>query len=203
MTLPTCYSWSPVGERLSVAAEAPQGRRVNALAAYFSAGPQAGEFKFECLAKLPARGTKRKTLSQRAAEHGLCPEEVGCLDSDRLVAFCWKLAGRPADAGPTWQRERPLFIVLDNYSVHKSERVQAELPLFWAAGVQLWYLPSYSPELSDIEPIWYSVKHHDLRERSFQLLGDLLRAVVTTLAQKAVALRHARSITDHLLPQAA
>jgi DDE superfamily endonuclease len=203
MTLPTCYSWSPVGERLSVAAEAPQGRRVNALAAYFSAGPLAGEFEFAGLAKLPARGSKRKPLAQRAAEHGLRPEEVGGLDSDRLIAFCWQLAGRPASAGPDWQRERPLFIALDNYSVHQSERVQAELPRLSAAQVQLWYLPSYSPELSDIEPIWQSVKHHDLRQRSFRLLGDLLRAVQTTLAQKAVALRHARSITDHLLPLAA
>jgi len=192
-----------VGERLEVAAEAPQGRRVNALAAYFSAGPLAGEFEFECLAKLPARGSKRKTLAQRAAEHGLCPEEVGCLDSDRLVAFLWKVAGRPADAGPAWQRERPLFIALDNYSVHKSERLQAELPLFRAADVHLWYLPSYSPELSDIEPIWQSVKHHDLRERSFPRWGDLLRAVRTTLAHKALALRQAYRRTDHLLPRAA
>src|SRR5262245_57342089 len=35
-TLPTSYSWYPVGERLKVPYEAPQGRRVNALGLYVS-----------------------------------------------------------------------------------------------------------------------------------------------------------------------
>jgi hypothetical protein len=203
MTLPTAYSWSPVGERLPVPYEAPAGRRLNALGAYVSHGPQAGAFVFECWAKLPERGAKRKTLAERAAQHGLRAEEVGTLDSERFLAFLWKVAGRPEGAAAQWQRERPLWIVLDNYSVHKSEVVRAALPALAAAGVQLWYLPSYSPELSQIEPIWHSVKYHDLPQRSFEVLGDLKQTVEITLAQKAAALRIACEKTDHLLPLAA
>jgi hypothetical protein len=70
-----------------VSYEAPQGRQINAIAAYFSHGPQAGDFRFECRAKLPERGTKRKTPTQRAAEQGLRPEEVGSIDSECFLAF--------------------------------------------------------------------------------------------------------------------
>jgi DDE superfamily endonuclease len=203
MTLPTSYSWSPVGERLTIAYEAPQGRRLNVLGAYFSHGPQAGHFVFECWAKVPEREIKGKSLAGAAARHGVPAEAVGTITGERFVAFLWQVAGRPAGAAAPWQRERPLWIVLDNYSVHHGEELRAALPALRAAGVQLWYLPAYSPELSDIEPIWRSVKHHDLPQRSFKLLGDLKQAVEVTLAQKAAALRVACEKTDHLLPLAA
>ena len=203
MTLPTSYSWSPVGERLAIAYEAPAGRRLNVLGAYFSHGPQAGHFVFECWAKLPERGAKRQTLAERAAPHGVPPEAVGPINGERFVTFLWKVAGRPAAAEAPWQRERPLWIVLDNYSVHQGAELRAALPALTAAGVQLWYLPAYSPELSDMEPIWRSVKHHDLPQRSFARLGDLKHAVEAALAQKAAALRVACEKTDHLLPLAA
>ena len=57
----------------SLAYEAPQGRRVNAIGAYCSHGPMAGEFHFETYARLPERRTKkgnppRKTLAERSDE---------------------------------------------------------------------------------------------------------------------------------------
>ncbi len=42
LTLPTTYTWYLRGERLRVPYQAPQGRRVNVLGAYFTHGPQAG-----------------------------------------------------------------------------------------------------------------------------------------------------------------
>jgi hypothetical protein len=53
MTLPPNYSWSPVGQPVCVAYEAPQGRRINVLGAYFSHGPLAGRFVSELYATLP------------------------------------------------------------------------------------------------------------------------------------------------------
>jgi len=203
MTLPTCYSWSPVGERLSVRAEAPQGRRVNAVGAYFSHGPCAGEFQWACFARIPERKGKRQTLAQRAARHGLRAEEVAVINSDQFLAFVWKVAGRPEDAPAHWRRERPLVIALDNYSVHTSDAVRAALPALQAAGVQFWYLPSYSPELSAIEPVWGAVKHRKMRRRSFAVLAELKRAVELALAQKAIALRASRPLSDHFLALAA
>lgn len=194
-----------MGERLHIAYEAPQGRRVNAIGAYFSAGPAAGRFAFEATATLPKRRAKKPRVSpaEQAAAHGLRPEQVGPLDSERLVRFIWTIAGRPAVHASDWQRERPLVIWLDNYSVHKSDRVQAEIPALERAGITLHYLPSYSPELSRIEPIWQDVKHHEMTKRSYDVLGALFRAVDEALAHKTEALMAARAKTDHPLRAAA
>lgn len=108
-------------------------------------------------------------------------------------------AGRPADAPADWRRERPLWYVLDNYSVHRSELVRAETPRLAAAGIHLFYLPAYSPELSRIEPVWQDVKYHWLPVRSYAELGDLKRAVDQALARKATDLRSARRETAQLL----
>jgi hypothetical protein len=204
-TLPTSYSWYPVGQRLSIPYEAPQGRRVNALGLYFSQGPEAGRFLFETVARLPEQRAKkaRKSMGEHAAAHGLRPEQVGSLDSERLIAFIWKAAGRPGVHDGAWRRERPLVIWLDNYSVHTSERVQAERPVWEAAGITLCYLPSYSPELSRIEPIWHPVKHHDIVRRSHAVLGDLMAAVEEALTQKAADLLAARGKTDQFRLRAA
>ena len=207
-TLPTSYSWSPVGEPLSVPYEAPQGRRVNAIGAYFSHGPLAGEFHFETCARLPERRTPKpergeRRLAERAARHGLVPEDVGVIGSDRLLAFVWKVAGRPAIAADDWRREIPLVIAIDNYSVHKSERVQAELPLLAAADIYFFYLPAYSPELSRIEAVWLDTKHHELTQRSYIRLGELKSAVDAGLTRKAAALREAHGPTVESLRRAA
>ena len=205
MTLPTTYSWSPIGERLQVAYEAPQGRRVNAIGAYCSHGVEAGRFVFETYATLPKSRAKKshKSLEEVAAKHDLLASEIGPIDAERLVAFLWKIAGRSPIHAENWRRERLLVIALDNYSVHVCERVQQERPRLEAADVYLCYLPSYSPELSRIEPIWHDVKHHDLTERSHEQLGRLKHTVDEALTNKAEHLGNTQAITDHLLRMAA
>ena len=65
-----------------------------------------------------------------------------------------------------------MTIVLDNYSVHKSGTVRAMDAAWQAAGIELRYLPAYSPELSAIEPVWNALKQHELPIRSFARIGD-------------------------------
>ncbi len=184
--------------------QAPQGRRVNAIGLYFSHGPQAGAFQFESYASLPKSRAKQPRTSgaEQAAKHGVRSEEVGVLDSDRFLAFVWRSAGRPEGAGDDWRRERPLMLVLDNYSVHTSEAVQLARPTLKAADIHLIYLPAYAPELSGIEPIWHHVKHHEMSVRSYRTLGDLKQAVDAALRRKQEALRLAAETTN-LLPLAA
>ena len=200
MTLPPGGSWFPVGERLHVPYEAPQGRRVNVIGAHFTHGPQAGRFEVQSWASLPKRRAKQpcKTLEQQAAAHGLPVEEVGPIDAERVLAFVWRVAGRPADAPEGWQRVRPLKVVLDNYSVHTSQTLVDALPALEGAGVQLVKLPSYSPELSRIEPDWHDVKQHGMPVRSFERVADLKQAVDTALARKAEQLRQGTAKTTSL-----
>ncbi|HZG66570.1 MAG TPA: transposase, partial [Herpetosiphonaceae bacterium] len=67
-----------------------------------------------------------------------------------------------------------------------------------AAGVHLVYLPSYSPELSRIEPDWNDIKQHHLPVRSFEKVADLKRAVDAALTRKAQQLHQAYAKTTNL-----
>lgn len=200
LTLPTTYSWFPQGERLRVPYQAPQGRRVNVIGAYVTHGPDAGRFAYRSWALLPKSRAKkpRTTPEERAAAHGLTVEEVGPIDAERLVAFLWHIAGRPADATPDWRRARPLAIALDNYSVHTGQTVAAARPQLAAANVELVSLARYCPEQSDIEPVWNDVKAHQIPIRSFEQVADLKHAVDDALAHKAQLLQRAHVKTTNL-----
>lgn len=71
----------------------------------------------------------------------------------------------------------PTVVVLDNASIHRSKVVRAALPRLWAAGLYPFYLPPYSPELNDIEPIFRPIKHHQLPQRRYTTTAALLAAV--------------------------
>lgn len=194
MTQPTTTTWGAVGCPRLVPYEAPQGRRLNVIGGYFSHGPQQGEFRFATFARILPRkprgdGSVGKSLAQQAAEHGLTEEDLGVIDSEVFLGFVWQLAGRPPEAPPGWRRSRPLMVVIDNYSVHRSDRVTWERRHLEAADVYLVYLPAYSPELSRIETHWKATKYYDLPQRSFTRLGDLKAAVEAALARRAINLR--------------
>ncbi len=177
---------------------------MNVIGAHFTHGPEAGRFEYQSWASLPKSRAKkqRKTPEQQAAAHGLRVEEVGPIDSARFLAFVWRVAGRPEEGQEGWQRARPLMVVVDNYSVHTSQTVADVGPALEAAGVQLVKLPSYSPELSRIEPDWNDIKQHELPVRSFERVAELKRAVDEALARKAEQLRQDAAKTTSLGPLA-
>ena len=200
MTLPPCRRWFPTGAQLRVPYHAPEGRRVNVIGAHFTHGPAAGHLAYQSWACLPKSRAKkhRKTAEQRAAAHGLRAEEVGPIDSGRVLAFIWRTAGRVGATTEGWKRERPLMVVLDNYSVHKSQTGADAREQLAAADIHLVYLPAYSPELSRIEPDWNDIKQHHLPVRSFAQVVELKRAVDDALARKAHQLQQAPTKTPHV-----
>jgi transposase len=94
-------------------------------------------------------------------------------------------------------------IALDNYSVHKSQIIQEAIPALEAADVYLFSLPSYTPELSGIEPVWNDVKYREMTRRSHKTAGELKRAVDDALKRKADKLLACHSKTAILLQRAA
>jgi hypothetical protein len=78
-------------------------------------------------------------------------------------------------------------------SVHKSVRFSQEREKWRAADIGLFFQPSYSPELSGIEPLWRDVKQHRMRRLSRANLLDLKRDVDVALADKASSLIPANS----------
>ena len=199
MTFPPGRSWFPEGARLEVPYAAPQGRRGTAIGAHCTHGPAAGRFEYQSWATLPKSRAKkqRMTLEARAAKHGLRVEEMGAIDAERLLACGWRIGGRP-EGGVGWGRERELKVVLDNYSVHTSAVVEQAKPALARAGIELVYLPSYSPELSRIEPDWNDIKQQHLPKRSYETVAELKRAVDEGLSRKADLLRQAQAQTTNV-----
>jgi transposase len=140
-SLPTGYSWCLPGQRKRVKYEYPQGRRVNALAAYAPDGPA------PWLDALPFERT---------------------LTSDDLLAY---LEGRLPPAVV------PRVVVLDNASLHVSQVTKAARPGLAKLGIYLYYLPPYSPELNEIEPVFKQVKHHEIPKRSHTSKAELRESV--------------------------
>lgn len=80
------------------------------------------------------------------------------VDSDMFIGL-FELA-KPDFAIPT-------FIVLDNCSIHRSNKVKKKA-LEWAKeNVFLYFIPPYSPELNIIEPKFKNLKYHHIHKRHF------------------------------------
>jgi len=164
-TLPTSYTWARRGVRALVRDEPPKGRRLNVLGALAPAGPDPWL---------------------------VWDSTPGKLDAAVLLDFLWHdVAGLATAVGEVpfgYHRVRPLVVVLDNYSVHRSKAVTALLPALADVGLRLFFLPPYSSELNRIEPLWRQVKYHDLPVRSYPTLEALQLAVENALKKHADAL---------------
>jgi transposase len=75
------------------------------------------------------------------------------------------------------RRNGRLVVVMDNGSIHISHVIKNALPELKAEGVGFDYLPPYSPDLNRIECVFSGVKHHDLTERSYVTVPELMDAI--------------------------
>jgi hypothetical protein len=115
-----------------------------------------------------------------AAEPGLGSRALERpLTSDAVLAY---LRSLPAAAVPR-------VVVLDNAGIHTSKQVKAERKTLSREGIFLYYLPAYSPELNEIEPVFKQVKHHDIPIRSHTSKVELRTSVEGGFATRAQYLR--------------
>jgi transposase len=101
------------------------------------------------------------------------------LTSDDLLAYLKALP----------QAQEPRVIVLDNASLHISKVVKAARPALAKLGIYLYYLPAYSPELNEIEPVFKQVKHQEIPYRSYTTQEGLRAAVEQGFARYRMKLR--------------
>jgi transposase len=91
-----------------------------------------------------------------------------CVNSDLFVGFLGLLKQRVA---------KPLTVVLDNASFHKSKATRHIVEYLEKLGVHLYFLPAYSPELNRIERLWHKIKHTwmEVKHRTEEMLeADVL-----------------------------
>lgn len=68
---------------------------------------------------------------------------------------------------------QPTVLVLDNASIHRASCVQQRIRAWRTAGLQLQFLPAYSPELNRIEILWRFLKHYWLTPADYHTLDTL------------------------------
>lgn len=161
-SFPVSFTWARQGTRPLLQYQAPQGKRVNVLGA---------------LAPL----TNTPCFTYRLT--------TGKLTAAVVLDFLWTdlggmvtpLGTLPAD----FVRSRPLVVVLDNASAHVATQVKAQRAALAAADIHLFYLPTYSPHLNRIEPLWCHIKFYDVQVRSYATLDALRTAVSEALDRYA------------------
>jgi len=77
----------------------------------------------------------------------------------------------------------PICIVIDNYSIHTSNKTKEEIIEWEKEGIFFYYLPPYSPELNDIENKWNILKHHYIPKRNFDNPNDLESAIMDSISK--------------------
>ena len=65
------------------------------------------------------------------------------------------------------------IVVLDNLSIHQSRKTRE---MIQNCGCQLWFLPTYSPDLNPIEQAWSKLKAHlrRVQARTHQALQEAI-----------------------------
>lgn len=105
-------------------------------------------------------------------------EVRGATDQAVMIAFIQEVLRRAVRFGDC--------IVLDNLTAHKTVKVQAE---FAALGVEVFYLPPYSPDLNPIEKCWSKLKTY-LRQtaaRTYVALSEAVSAGLETITASDAA----------------
>ncbi len=84
-------------------------------------------------------------------------------------------------------RTTPTVLVLDNARIHHSAAFPAQLPIWEAQDVFIFYLPTYSPHLNKIETLWRKTKYEWLKPEayaSFAVLKETVRRILDQVGTK-------------------
>jgi transposase len=68
-------------------------------------------------------------------------------------------------------------IVLDNASIHRSEKFNAKLGEWIQKGLRIFHLPKYSPHLNLIETLWRKMKYNWLKPSDYSSWETLQKAI--------------------------
>ena len=81
----------------------------------------------------------------------------------------------------------PTTVILDNAPIHRSNLFKDNITKWQEKGLELLYLPTYSPELNLIEILWRNMKYHWYRLEafiSFEALHEHIKEVLNLFGEK-------------------
>jgi len=106
---------------------------------------------------------------------------IVCVDGDRKAV--WLFLNLLRALLVVYRSARRIHLILDNYTIHKSQRVQAFLRAI-GQKIQLHFLPPYCPEENRIERLWKDVHDSVTRNHRCRTLQELLDEVCLYLESK-------------------
>ena len=69
--------------------------------------------------------------------------------------------------------ERKTVLIVDNAPTHTSDDFLDKIPEWKGRGLEIKFLPAYSPELNKIETLWRFIKYYWLPFSSYQSFNNL------------------------------
>lgn len=96
---------------------------------------------------------------------GFCTSES--IDAEKVVDFLNRFS---------FKLNRKIFVVLDNASVHRNEKIKRMRPIWEKRGLFLFYIPPYSPHLNIVETLWRIMKGKWLRPQDYATTESLFYA---------------------------
>lgn len=91
--------------------------------------------------------------------------------------------------------DQRLVVVLDNGSVHTSRIVRDALPRLMQQGIELYYLPPYSPKLNAIEQAFGVIKQYEMPERRYTSWESLEAAIDIAFTNYEPRLQHPKTLS--------
>lgn len=76
--------------------------------------------------------------------------------------------------------ENPIFLIWDGHPTHRSKKVRECIDSF-EGKLEVYTLPSYSPELNPAEQVWNNVKHHGIDRKKVFGPGQLKSMIIGQL----------------------
>lgn len=116
-------------------------------------------FSLNMVATISTRGQLRFMVNQ------------GTVNADVLCDFLKRLMHNA---------QQPIFLIWDGHPTHKSKKVRECVESF-DGKLEIYFLPSYSPELNPTEQVWRSVKNHGVGRKSVFGPDQLKSAVIGRL----------------------
>lgn len=95
-----------------------------------------------------------------------------------------------------YKANRPVFLVLDNHSVHRSKEVR-EFVKSTAGKLRLFFLPPYSPELNPDEHVWNYLKNHKIGRQTTKNGFDLSKRVESIMRSLQKLPEKIKSFFEH------
>jgi transposase len=131
----------------------------------------------------PGKNQKRYLAGALCAKTGrLTWVEWDRKDSNLFILQLWQLI-------KDYPKAKRVHIILDNYSIHSSQRTQIALAAL-GHRVRLHFLPPYCPDHNRIERVWRDLHDNVTRNHRCHTMDELMVEVRAYLGTRQRALRH-------------